>query len=397
MRALSATSTRLDAYEAGREIGEALAGIEPELVVLFASIHYDLAELRDGLLDGLGRDDVLIFGGTGDGFFETASSSDIGVAALGLASGGAMRFFADIEGDLGADSRAAARRCAAAVKAAAGDAPIRLAMVLYDALASPDNRVVEGINEVLDCPVFGGVTSDDRKMERSFVILNGEARADAVVVLGMCGDFEFALGVENGTCPVGEVGRVEAAEGNTLKRIEGLNALDFVADRLGKPADSFTVQDIGVVNFQCSERPDMSDSLYRSFSKWHKEDGALETFGPVEVGQYVRVALVTSDELLAGIEGVLDSVDGVGGGGGFAPVAAFGISCAGRKWFLGPRFSEEIEAVRARHRDLPIIGFPSLGEVSPRRRPDGSYSKNYFHNVSFVLALLGPAKAARAE
>jgi hypothetical protein len=140
----------------------------------------------------------------------------------------------------------------------------------------------------------------------------------------------------------------------------------------------------------------MSDSLYRSFSSWDEETGALETFGPVEVGQYVRVALVTSDELLAGIEGVLNDVN-TDADRDFEPVAALGISCAGRKWFLGPRFSEEIEAVRSRHQELPIIGFPSLGEVSPRRRADGSYSTNLFHNVSFVFALLGSARPARAE
>ena len=126
-------------------------------------------------------------------------------------------------------------------------------------------------------------------------------------------------------------------------------------------------------------------------AEWHWQPG-----GTVEVGQYVRVALVTSDELLAGIEGVLDDVN-TEADRDFEPVAAFGISCAGRKWFLGPRFSEEIEAVRTRHQDLPIIGFPSLGEVSPRRRPDGSYSTNFFHNVSFVLALLGSTRPARAE
>ncbi len=396
MRALSATSTRLDSYEAGRELGEALAGIGPEVVVVFSSIHYDLAEQREGIVDGLGRDDVLIFGGTGDGFFETSSSSDIGVAALGLSSGGTMRFYAHAVGDLGTDSRGVSARCAAAVKAAAGDEPIKLAMVLFDGLATSDNRVIEGINGVLECPVFGGVTSDDRKLERSYVHINGEARADAVAILAFCGDFDFVLGVENGTCPVGKVGRVEAAEGNTLQRIEGRSALDFVADRLGKSRDSFTIQDIGVVNFQCSANPDMSDSLYRSFSSWDEETGALETFGPVEVGQYVRVALVTSDELLAGIEGVLNDVN-TDADRDFEPVAALGISCAGRKWFLGPRFSEEIEAVRSRHQELPIIGFPSLGEISPRRRRDGSYSRNLFHNVSFVLALLGPVRAARAE
>ena len=81
MRALSATSTRVDAYEAGREIGEALAELGPELVVVFSSIHYDFADQHEGIIDGLGREDVLIFGGTGDGFFETSSSSDVGVAA----------------------------------------------------------------------------------------------------------------------------------------------------------------------------------------------------------------------------------------------------------------------------------------------------------------------------
>ncbi|MEZ4381134.1 MAG: FIST N-terminal domain-containing protein [Nannocystaceae bacterium] len=393
MRALSATSTRLDAYEAGRELGEALAAIEPEVVVIFSSIHYDLGEQREGLIDGLGREDVLIFGGTGDGFFETASSSDIGVAALGLSSGGAMRFYAHLERDLGVDSRAAARRCGAAVRAAAGDAPVRLAMVLFDGLATADNRVVEGLGEALDCPVFGGVTSDDRKLETSYVVVDGEAHADAVAVLALCGDFDFVVGVENGTCPVGEVGRVDAAEGNTILRIDGRSALEFVADRLGKSPDAFTHQDIGVVNFQCSARADMRDSLYRSIAQWRRESGALETFGPVEVGQYVRVALVTSDELLAGIDGVLDGVGGAADRA-FTPVAALGISCAGRKWFLGPRFAEEIEAVRARFPGLPIIGFPSLGEISPRRRGDGSYSRNLFHNVSFVLTLLGAAAGA---
>ena len=63
---------------------------------------------------------------------------------------------------------------------------------------------------------------------------------------------------------------------------------------------------------------------------------------------------------------------------------------------LGDRFGEEFQAVRARKGQLPVIGFPSLGEVAPRRLADGSYSDSMFHNVSFVMALIGAAAGEQA-
>ena len=390
MRAKSTSSVLLDAYEAGREIGTHLRELEPELVILFSSIHYDFAEQYEGLLDGLERREVLIFGGTGDGFFEAESSAAIGVAALGLNSAGAVRFRCTMEAGLGADSRAAAARGARALVAAAGEDPIELAMVLFDSLASTDNRVVEGINEVLDCAVFGGAVSDDRKLERSYVLHNGKAYADAVGVLGLSGDFQFAIDVENGTTPVSEPGIVDEVDGNSILRISGRPALEFIAERLGKAVDSFTDFDIGLITIQCSPNMDMSDSQFRSSAKFRTELGALETFGPVTAGHYLRVAIATGDEMIHGVETVLDRLDPATLG--FEPVAALGVSCAGRKWLLGDRFDEEVQTVRSRRGQLPLVGFPSFGELAPRRRPDGSYSANLFHNVSFVLALLGPAR-----
>lgn len=387
MRAHSASSTKLDSYDAGFEVGRELAELAPELVVVFASIHYDFVDFHEGLVDGLGREDVEVFGGTGDGFFETRAAADIGVAALGIASAGALGVHVHVEPELGADSRAAARRAAEAIARSAGEAPVRLAMVLYDGLECGDNRVVEGINEVLDCPVFGGITSDDRKMERSLVIHRDQAHANAIGLLGLTGELAFALGVENGASAVGASGVVEATTGNTLERIEGLPAIEFTAKRLSKDASTFTNQDIGVLNFECASSADMADPQYRSVSNWQRGDGALETFGPVEVGQHVRVALVTSDELLAGARTVLDALDRERLD--FEPVAGLAISCAGRKWFLGQRYGEEAEVIRDNQPGLPFIGFPSLGEIAPRRRADGSYSTNLFHNVSLVVALLG--------
>ena len=392
MRAVSITTIELDSYNAGRELGEGLAELQPDVVILFSSIHYDFQEQYEGLCDGLGTREVTVFGGTGDGFFETDSGAAIGVAALGINGEGAMRSHCHVEPGVSADSRAAGKRCAEALAAAAGDDAPRLALVMFDYLESSDNYVVEGINEVLGCPVFGGAASDDRKLERSFVLHNGQATKDAVGMLGLSGEFSFAVEVENGTLPVSEAGIVEAATGNTLERISGRNAMDFVAERLGRSADSFTDYDIGLISVQCSPNADMGDSQFRSVAKWHRDTGALDTFGPVEVGQHVRVAMPTSDDLIHGVEAVLERHERRAG---FEPVAGLGVSCAGRKWLLGDRFDEEIQTIRKQRRALPVIGFPSLGEIAPRRREDGSYSANLFHNVSFVFALLGdPAPAS---
>ncbi len=303
-----------------------------------------------------------------------------------------MRVHCHVEGGLKEDSHAAASRCAEAVQAAAGDQAPRLALVLFDALAAKDNRVIDGVNDVLHCAVFGGAVADDRKLENCYVLHNGRSYQDAVGLLSFSGEFSFAVDVQNGSCPVSNTGIVEAASGNTLTTISGQPAMDFIAGQLGKDPAELTDFDIGVIAVQCSDHADMSDSQFRSIASWRRETGALETFGPVNTGQHVRVALPTGDELISGVASLVERLDEANLG--FTPAAAFGVSCAGRQWLLGPRYEEEIQCIRDRARSgLPVIGFPSLGEVGPRRRPDGTYSKNLFHNVSFVFAVIGAAQA----
>lgn len=66
------------------------------------------------------------------------------------------------------------------------------------------------------------------------------------------------------------------------------------------------------------------------------------------------------------------------------------ISCAGRKWLLEDRANEEVEQVLATlGQRIPLVGFPSFGEISPFRKPDGTYSDTFFHNVTFVICAIG--------
>ena len=75
---------------------------------------------------------------------------------------------------------------------------------------------------------------------------------------------------------------------------------------------------------------------------------------------------------------------------GFKPAAAIVISCAGRKWLLDDSGTKELETFfGAVGEKLPLVGFPSFGEIAPFRRPEGSYTPTCFHNVTFVVCLLG--------
>lgn len=74
MRYVSAKSILTDPYRAGIEIGKALAPISPEVLLLFASTSYepDFSDFFEALYDALGTTSVIIFGGTGDGIYETS-------------------------------------------------------------------------------------------------------------------------------------------------------------------------------------------------------------------------------------------------------------------------------------------------------------------------------------
>ena len=69
-----------------------------------------------------------------------------------------------------------------------------------------------------------------------------------------------------------------------------------------------------------------------------------------------------------------------------APVAGLVISCAGRKHVLAGRDDDhEVGAVREGcGQAFPLAGFPSFGEIGPRRT-EGGYTRTLFHNMTYIL------------
>ena len=382
MKYISSRTSIVDSYRAGISIGEDLQAISPDVIILFCTRGYidTLPELIEGLREVVGPK-TLICGGTGDGIYETAGVAHNGVCALGICVEGPVRVNAVLLKGVQKDSSGVAQ--AAARKALEGlGEPATLAFVLADGCKTDGSQLVAGLNQVLTVPFWGGLTADGRQAERTVVFLNDEVAEDAVMVLVAAGAVPFSLNASSGWSPIGDLGRVTRSAGKFLYEINGSPAVEFFKDQMGKNIGSM---DLGVVAL--AEYVDAAKERFvlRAISYTDEKAGQVKLFGGLPEGSFVRVCRTSMDSILSGVKhavaGAIKS--------GIKPGALVIISCAGRKWILMESGAEELREVLSELGNIPIIGIPSFGEIAPFILKDGTYSKVFFHNVTFVVGILG--------
>ncbi len=405
MKCQSHSTVDPDPYDAGAELGDAVASIEPHAVILFSSINYDLAELRTGLRDALGNPDVIIFGGTGDGAYNRERVISHGASALAIHAEGVSFTLARC-GGADSDPQGAGRACATSLLEAANRAqsgvgppdemPVRLAFLLSD-LCVDGAAMVAGVREVLDVPLVGGLVGDDWTFKQGHMVIGDEVCERSVGMLGLSGKFEFASHTASGWQPIGRPGVVSGAEGRTVYSVNGQRTFDFIADQTGLPPVGL---DLGVVAMGVAvadgatangDGRGSGRTFLRSPVRLDANSGAIEYFSAIPVGTTVQVCMADKDQVLAGAEQVASGLEQLS----FSPAGIIAVSCSGRKVILGSQIDEELHGIQsAIADDVPLTGFASFGEIGPFRTGcNGSvaHTPSYFHNVSLVCLALGPA------
>ncbi|MBV8465265.1 MAG: FIST C-terminal domain-containing protein [Burkholderiales bacterium] len=383
MRAASASTSIPDPYRAGFALGESLASTAPEVVFLFSSVHYGHPpELLEGLHDGLNRDGVVVIGNSGDGCYETHRATDHGAAALGIDTGGKAKWFLATARGVTANPEDATRRAVAALRAAMGGVTPSLIYLAADFHADA-SRIETVLRDEIDVPVVGGFAADDNKMAECFLYANQETVNDAVVLLGVAGEVHTDISIGNALTAVGAIGEVEQAEGTQLHRIDGISAVDFIARETGKPV---LQSDRGIVSLTIVDPEREGEKRLRAIVPgFSVEEGTLGLYGGIERGKHVQVCLANPESLIAEVYAMAERTAALN----FEPKAAIIVSCAGRKWLLGGQIEHEVKALSDRFpAGLPIVGFPSFGEIGPLRNETG-YTRNLFHNMTYVLLLVG--------
>jgi len=381
LHAKSFHTTNPDSYEAGIETSQALAGIEPEVIILFMSIFYDFKEMLTGLYDGLGKRDVIVFGGTSDGFYESTGAANSGISALAINSQRRVQWRVAIRSGDTLDSFHRAKEC---MQELIGEmkGEDNLAMILAD-LKNDGVMLVKGVREVYSGIFIGGLTGDDWNFKQGFVLVNDQIYQNAVAILAMSGNFSYVINTASGWKPLGEYGNVDESEGNILYHIDGQTAFNFMGEQQGLPPAEVS---LGLIPIAVYDKRNSENFFLRTPVKIDIDSGKITYFGSIAKGSWVRVCTATEEDVAEGVNQALAGIGTLK----FTPVCAIVISCGARKWILKERVFEEVSRVfDVLGYSLPLIGFPSFGEIGPFLKPDSQYTDVYFHNVSYVVLIMG--------
>lgn len=384
MRALSASTELSDPYRAGLALGEALRPLAPEIVFLFSAVHQGTAEILEGLYDALENDELMVLGNTGDGFYASDKVGDLGASALGLNSDGAVRWRQASVGDIARDPANAVRRAIATLQEQAGGEPARL-MFLFSDFRIDASTIENVLQHEVDCPVVGGLAADDNRMAQCAIYANRQLLQNALVVGAAYGDIRFDIRLAHRLRPVGRPGTVDVASGNQIQRIDGIGAMDFIMRETGKPV---LQTDRGITSLMLMEADNLAERRLRSIvPDFSTGEGTLGLYCGIEAGKEVQVHLAEPQELIDEVHEIADTLNTDTSMPD--PAAALVVSCAGRKWLLGDDIGHEVSALgEAFPAGLPLTGFCSFGEIGPLRTAQG-YSRNLFHNMTYILLLIG--------
>lgn len=387
MEAKSCISKNLDPYRAGIEIAEQLESIQPDVVFLFSSIQYlGSPELLEAIYAGLAPAKPILIGNTGDGIYAKEQIAEVGVSAMGIHSGKSVRWYQACQTGLRDSPYSTAKKCLEALLKACPSKPSLI--FLASDFRTDSTLLLQALNEGTDIPIVGGLAADDYTLESCHVFAGQQVLSDAIVLVAAVG--KIAFDIQLGQCPmaVGKPGTITDIDGTMLHSVDGIPTMDFLEREIGKPLDHV---DKGILAFQTVHPHHAGERLVRSmlFPDDRKKERSVKIFGGVEPGSLIQLCTYPADRMIKDVLRVSQNASQLN----FKPQAALIISCAGRKIILGDQIQNEtLQLLQHAHSITALAGYPSFGEFAPLHRGT-RYSPTLFHNMTYVLVLLGSPDA----
>ena len=261
--------------------------------------------------------------------------------------------------------------------------------VLSDGLQVNGSDLVKGLAAGLPAgvSVTGGLSGDGDRFEKTFVVFDGKASADAVGVIGLYGDaLRVGYASLGGWDSFGPERLITRSEGNVLYELDGRPALDLYKEYLGEHASG--LPSTGLL-FPLSLRTEDGDTpVVRTILGIDEEHQGMIFAGDVPEGAYARLMKANFDRLIDGAVGAARTSQRAVRSA--QPELAILISCVGRKMVLKQRIEEEVEGVReVLGPDTALTGFYSYGEISPFTPS----AKCELHNQTMTITTLSERAA----
>ena len=378
----------------------------PGLAIAFGSIHLDQEKVHKALCGLL--DPAILTGGSCYAEITNAGVSKNSVAVLLLSAAGLKTSFSVSEAYK--DCRKTGLELVKGVKPAAGGPGLGL---LFGSLATGyEQLMVDAVGEKLGpLPVFGGLTCGDYDLGMNhpdfwtnYQYCGGElrrngARLAAVTLPAGCG---LAFGYGHGWEPVGEEITVTRAEGPEVFELDGIPAIEFYRQFLGREAKSkffeLLVQRYGFA----LPAPGGGKSLMKLPVSGDFRNGSIRYFPAEEMrGKKVRLIQASRLSLVEGARAA--AAECAAAFPGKKPALVFMVSCCSRSRILHSRENDEVDAVRSVFgAETPVFGFYSGGEIVPwfsgaAQAAGAGFHGSVYHTTTVALLALyarGPVKAS---
>lgn len=266
---------------------------------------------------------------------------------------------------------------------------LRNIFVLSDGLNVNGSKLVRGLNEVLaeGVVVTGGMAADDDRFEKTWVIVDGEARSNYITAVGFYGEaIHVAYGSKGGWSRLGIARRVTRSSDNILYELDGQPALTVYKRYLGEKASGLPATGL-LFPLELQESDADGESKVRTILGVSEEAGSITFAGDIPEGSMVSLMKANFDRLIDGAAEAAESVDLSEYRG--EALCSIAISCVGRRLVLKQRTEDELEAVLdALPRGTKQTGFYSYGEISPL-----ASGKCDLHNQTMTLTLIWESDA----
>lgn len=246
------------------------------------------------------------------------------------------------------------------------------------------SEITKGMKDALpgNVSVSGGMAGDGLMFEKTYVLLDDHVSDTQAVALGLYGEHIHVKCASNGGWkPFGPLRRVTKADKNILCELDGKPALALYKEYLGDKTAGLPTSGLfyPMAIMQGWDQGKDQSGLIRTVYGIDEKTNCIVLGGNVETGSILSLMYAGTPELAEGarmaaekaLEGQAPNTDS----------AAICVSCVGRRLVMGGDTEEELDAVRACLKDVPIAGFYSNGEICHQ---EGTNQPEFFNQTMTI-------------
>lgn len=364
------------------------AGVaKPDFVFVFASVGYNQQLLIGAIREATSG--APLSGCSGEGIItrEVVAETNFGVSVMVISSD-ELRFDNARVREMERDTAVAGERLATEVAPFLADDSVAC-FLFADGLVFNFDPFLAAFEKALQrtppLPIFGGLAADNWASRKTYQYHDGEVFSEGISCVIMSGRGAVACGINHGCVPVGSKRTVTSCEGNVIREIDGVPALEALKDYFEEEwMSQWNKASLNLcLGFETPAHMKQAyeEHIIRYMMAKDDEEGSVTIQSDVRDGTDLWIVRRDKELIRSGLHSISSQVREQAGNS--RPKFILQFECVGRGKVVF-REKEKLELIRSLQEDMgadiPWIGFYSYGEIGPIR------GCNCFHNFTAVVA-----------